>query len=106
MCGLLMDPCRVHKISPASADAPTNVNVTRNGNDFEITWDAPIEADGRSKNIVDYQVFYKDDINGGNWISQLDNYGLNNYATVTGLTIPEVTLLKFVQEIPIIMEIS
>lgn len=78
----------IHKIMAVSADAPSNVNVIRNGSDFEITWDAPIEADGRSKNIADYQVFYKDNVNNGNWSSQQDNYGLTNTATITGLTIP------------------
>lgn len=77
-----------HKIASASADAPSNVNVIRDGNDFTLTWDAPIETDGRSKNLVDYQVFYKDNINPGDWISQQDNYGNNLTATLTGLAIP------------------
>lgn len=77
-----------HKIVSASADAPTNVNVIRDGSDFVVSWDSPAEVDGRSMNLADYQVFYKDNINPGDWISQQDNYGNTTSATITGLAIP------------------
>lgn len=78
----------VHKVFPASSDAPTGINVVRDGSDVLVSWEAPIESDGRSADLQDYQVFYRDDANNGSWTSQQDNYGTNLSATITGLSLP------------------
>jgi signal transduction histidine kinase len=78
----------VHTPTTVRSDPPTNLNVVRDGDNFIATWEAPVGSNGRASNIADYQLFYKDIANGGDWTSQQDNYGDNLTATLTGLQIP------------------
>ena len=71
------------------ANPPTDLLVTRDGNDFDISWTASAVEGGRSDGITDYQIYYR---NHGSdqysWAYYDDGISTNTSAVLSGLTIP------------------
>ncbi len=78
--------------SEVRSEGPTNLAVSRQGNDFNLTWDAPQGTQGRASGITSYRIFYRDD---GNNETNWQEYDADHLPdantttkTITGLTIP------------------
>jgi|GEM_PF-2370489 len=71
------------------SNPPTDILVTRNGANFDISWTAPIIENGRSDGITDYQIYYR---NHGSddyaWSYYDDGISTDTSSVISGLTIP------------------
>ena len=74
------------------SEAPTNLSVSRQDNDFILTWDAPAGNQGRADGITAYRVYYRDENSSNPFWQEYDADNLpdanTTTKTVTGLTIP------------------
>jgi signal transduction histidine kinase len=70
------------------SNPPANINLVRDGNNFNLSWDAPIVEDGRSEGITDYQIYYKAIGQSDIWNYYDDGISASTNAIVSGLPIP------------------
>lgn len=82
----------VLRVSEVRTEQPTNLAVSRQGNDFILSWATPQGTDGRASGITAYRIYYRDD---GNNQTNWQQYDPDNLPaadatskTITGLTIP------------------
>jgi len=70
------------------ANPPTDLLVTRDGSNFNVSWSAPIVEGGRSEGIDDYQIYYRNHNGDGSWSYYDDGLSTSTSAVIAGLTIP------------------
>lgn len=81
-----------HKSFTVMSSAPSGLEATRDGDAYNLTWNAVVDDEGRGQDIDDYIVEYRtnpiNDSGVGTWTTYDDGISTNASAVINGLDIP------------------